>query len=312
MKFYTDLLLKFLFIISMMPFLLSEKLYDKFDFRIGGNVVDSLYTGPQTLGVLDSSLIDEASGLVGSKIHPHLLYTHNDSGGDADIYVLDTLGRYQGKIKLDGIKNYDWEDMAIGPGRDLHLSYVYVGDIGDNNAKRDRVQVYRFPEPAQIQKEVTVQAETLSLRYPDGPRDAETLIVDPWSGDLFILSKRDTSNSLYRAPADQLGNGEVVMEKVMKLPITMAVAGDISVDGKQILIKNYWVVYYWQREEGESLPEALARKPVQLPYKPEPQGEAIAFSASGDRYYTLSESRFRVKPTLYQYRNLTFLSEALY
>ncbi len=81
----------------------------------------------------------------------------------------------------------------------------------------------------------------------------------------------------------------------------MAVGGDISSDGKQIAIKNYWVVYYWEREDGESIPDALSRKPVQLPYKPEPQGEAIGFSYSGDRYYTLSENRFRITPVLYQY-----------
>lgn len=309
MKFYTDLVIKLLFLFSMMPFLLSEKIYDKFDFRLNINVVDTLFTAPMVLGTLDNNLINEASGLVSSQTHPFLLYTHNDSGGDPDIYLLDTLGRYQGKIHLEGIKNKDWEDIAVGPGTDPNVSYVYVGDIGDNTSKRDKVQIYRFPEPSTIEKEMRVRAETFTLVYPDGPRDAETLMVDPWSGDLFVLSKRDTSNTLYRAPADQLEKGEVVMEKIMKLPITMAVAGDISADGKHILIKNYWVVYYWQRGEGESLAEALSRKPIQLPYKPEPQGEAIGFSANGDRYFTLSESRFRIKPVLYQYLNLLFEPE---
>src|SRR5690606_1615546 len=183
-------------------------------------------------------------------------------------------------------------------------SYIYVGDIGDNDGKRERIQVYRFPEPTKIQKALSIKPQKINLVYPDGPRDAETLIVDPWTGDLFVLSKRDTSNILYRAPAKALGKGEVKMEKIMKLPITMAVAGDISADGNQIVIKNYWFIYYWLREEGDTVPEALARKPLQLPYKPEPQGEAIAFSIKGDRFFTLSENRFRIKPVLYQYRKI--------
>lgn len=305
MKTYADLAVKFLFLLSTLPFLLSEKINDKFAFRINGQVIDSLYTAAIALGELDNPEIDEASGLVSSQLHPFLLYTHNDSGGAPEVYMLDTLGQHQGTVHLGGIKNTDWEDIAIGPGVDPDVTYIYVGDIGDNNARRDKVFIYRFPEPSQIKNEIQVKPEVLTLTYPDGARDAETLMVDPWTGDVLILSKRDTSNTLYRAAADQWESGESVLEKVMKLPITMAVGGDISADGRQILIKNYWAVYYWERKEGESLMEALSRKPYLLPYKPEPQGEAIGFSANGDRYYTLSESRFRIKPVLYQYLKLT-------
>lgn len=305
MKFLTDIAIKLLFLFSTMPFLLSEKMHDKFDFRLNQVVLDSLYSGAQTIGPLENNqLINEASGIVASQVHPHLLYTHNDSGSEAEIYMLDTLGSFLGKITLEDAKNRDWEDISMGPGEDPGLSYVYVGDIGDNNAKRDKIHVYRFPEPRILEEEIYIKPEKITLVYPDGARDAETMMVDPVSGDLLILSKRDTSNVLYRATADQLGKGEVLLQKVMKLPITMAVGGDISSDGKQIVIKNYWVVYYWERLDGESIPDALARKPTQLPYKPEPQGEAIGFSFKGDRYFTLSENRFRIDPVLYQYVKL--------
>jgi hypothetical protein len=305
MKFLTDIAIKLLFLFSTMPFLLSEKMHDKFDFRLNKVVLDSLYSGAHTIGeVGNSHLINEASGIVASHIHPHLLYTHNDSGGEAEIYMMDTLGGFLGKITLEDAKNRDWEDIAIGPGEDPDMSYVYVGDIGDNNGKRDNIQVYRFPEPQALEEDINIKPEKFTLVYPDGARDAETMMVDAVTGDLLILSKRDTSNVLYRASADQLGKGEVLLHKVMKLPITMAVGGDISSDGKQIAIKNYWVVYYWERFEGESIPEALGRKPTQLPYKPEPQGEAIGFSYEGDRYFTLSENRFRIEPVLYQYVKL--------
>lgn len=302
MKSFTEIALKLFFLFSIVPFLLSEKFYDKYDFRLSNKVVDSLFSGPHALGKLDNKEINEASGLVSSKIHPFLLYTHNDSGGAPVIFMIDTLGSYKGKIHLTGVRNRDWEDIAIGPGK--NQDYIYVGDIGDNESYRDEIQLYRFPEPTVLEEEIIVQPEKITLKYPGGPMDAETLMVDPWSGDVFILSKRDTSNTLFRAPADQLDKGEVLLEKIMKLPITVAVGGDISVDGKQIAIKNYWVIYYWKREEGESIPDAFKRKPQQLPYKPEPQGEAIGFSSDGSRFYTLSENKFRITPVLYQHLKL--------
>jgi len=207
-----------------------------------------------------------------------------------------------GKIKLQDVGNRDWEDIAIGPGPDADQTYLYVGEIGDNLGRYDELYLYRFPEPSTVEEKLEVQPEKFVLQYPDGPRDAETLLVDPWNGDVLIVTKRDSSNVLFRIPAEKLKADQTLMlEKVMELPITMATGGDISADGTQILVKNYWAVYYWTREEGQSLEEAMAEKPVQLPYKPEPQGEAIGFSANGNAYFTLSEKRFRVEPTLYRY-----------
>src|SRR5690554_6324978 len=135
MKFYTDIALKVFFLFSTIPFLLSEKLYDRYDFRLN-HVTDTLFTSPEPMGELDNQAIDEASGIVASPRYPGFLYTHNDSGGDAEVFIIDTLGRSHATIQLEGAKNVDWEDIAIGPGKDPRSNYVYVGDIGDNNAKR--------------------------------------------------------------------------------------------------------------------------------------------------------------------------------
>lgn len=306
MKFYIDLILKIIFAFSILPFLIAEKIQTKFTIRLDPQVVDTLYSQPQAVSKLENKEIDEASGLAFSWTNPNILYTHNDSGGDPVVFMLDTMGNDKGKIFLEGVSNRDWEDIAIGPGQKSNESYIYVGDIGDNRAKYNEIRLYRFPEPRVWQKEITVKPETIKLKYPDGARDAETLMVDPLSGDLFILSKRDSSNTLYTVAADKLweNTGVKTMEKVMKLPITMSTAGDISKDGRQIVIKNYWVIYYWDRKEGESVPEALARKPILLPYTPEPQGEAITFSPDGNGYFTLSEKRLRVEPVLYKYTML--------
>ncbi|WP_143959852.1 hypothetical protein [Litoribacter populi] len=299
--FITDLILKLFFLFSLVPFVISEKVQQRFDVRLNPLVEDSIFTSGEKVGEVDSKMLAEASGLVVSRIHPGLIYSHNDRGGRPDVHMLDSMGQHKGVIRLEGVKNRDWEDIAIGPGPEKDKNYIYVGEIGDNLAEYKELQVHRFPEPEVIQEKLSVKPETFTFTYPDGAKDSETMMVDPWNGDLYLLSKRDSSNALYRAPYEKLGPEPFVLEKVMELPITMSTGGDISADGKQILIKNYWVVYYWVREEGETLQEALSRKATQLPYKPEPQGEAIGFSPDGSSYYTLSEKRFRVDPILYKY-----------
>ncbi len=301
MQMMMNYILKVLFIFSTVPFLLAEKIPQAKKLPIIPYYHNTVFSSPKNAGKLENKEIDEASGIAFSRTMPGIIYTHNDSGGEPVVYMIDTLGKDKGEIKLKGIQNRDWEDIAVGPGPMSGVSYIYIGEIGDNLAIHNEVMIYRIPEPKSIKEIATVSPEKLKLTYPDGARDAETLMVDPVSKDIFILSKRDSANILYKVPNSAFEKGEYVLEKVMELPFTMSVAGDISADGSQILIKNYFAVFYWQREKGESIPEALKRKPLVLPYKPEPQGEAIAFKPSGKSYFTLSEKRFGIEPILYRY-----------
>jgi hypothetical protein len=269
--------------------------------RLEKDAVQNFFSNQVFIGTLENKEIDEASGLAFSKTHDGLIYTHNDSGGGRKIFVIDTLGKGMGVFKLKGVWNRDWEDLAVGPGPDPKLNYLYVGEIGDNQERYSNIFIYRFPEPEQFTVGMEIAPEILKLSYPDGPRDAETLMVDPISKDIFILSKRDSLNILYKTTQKAFENKEAILEKVMEIPITMSVAGDISPDGKEILIKNYFTVYYWTRNENETVGQALSRDPFILPYKPEPQGEAIAFHPNGKSYFTLSEKRFNTEPVLYRY-----------
>lgn len=301
MKFVFQIILKLTFLASLVPYLVSEKVYQKYHWRINAQVEDSLYTGRKLMGEVDRKLLSEASGLAASRVFDNVLYTHNDSGGLPVIYKMDTTGNILGEIHLKGADNRDWEDIAVGPGPEKGKSYIYVGEIGDNQGKAASIKILRFEEPQTSEDSSSVEPYMMEMTYPNGPRDAETLMVDPWNGDVLIVSKRDSSNVLYRLRQEEDAKDIAVLEEVMKLPVTMSVAGDISPDGKEIIIKNYWVIYHWTRKKGESIEEALSRKPVQLPYIPEPQGEALAFSRNGRSYFSLSEEKFRVKPVLYQY-----------
>jgi len=261
----------------------------------------NIFSNQMNIATLENKEIDEASGMAFSRTHDGLIYTHNDSGGGRKVFVIDSIGKGLGVFKLKGVWNRDWEDIAVGPGPDPKLNYVYVGEIGDNQAKYTNIFIYRFPEPQQFIEGMEVEPEILKLSYPDGAKDAETLMVDPISKDIFILSKRDSMNILYKTTQEAFESKEAVLEKVIELPFTMSVAGDISADGKEILIKNYFTVYYWQRNENETIGQALARDPLILPYNPEPQGESIGFEPNGKSYFTLSEKRFNIEPVLYRY-----------
>jgi hypothetical protein len=262
--------------------------------------IDSLFLAGIPQGKLANPLLEEVSGLVASQRYPNRLYVHTDSGGEAAVFVLDTLGNELGKLDLSGLSNRDWEDIAIGPGPN-GSSYIYVAEIGDNEAKHEEIYLYRFAEPELLQAIPSTAIDQVTLQFPGGPKDAETLLADPITGTLFLVSKREPKNAVYQVPATAFEKGSATLEKVHEFDFNSSVAGDISKDGSQLLIKTYLAVFYWKRTDKQSLVEALKAPPVRLPYVPEPQGEAIGFNFKGDAYFTLSEKRNGVIPTLYRY-----------
>lgn len=267
------------------------------------NAQDELFTSfgeGVAIATLKDDGLDEISGLAISRNFPGVIYVHNDSGGEAAVYVLDSLGNNLGRIEFIDTQNRDWEDIAVGPDID-GKSCIYIGEIGDNNAVHEEVVIYRVPEPKTSNTVSQTAPEKTVLKYPGGARDAESLMVDPISGDIFIISKRDSVNTLYRLPAEKFGKDEVELEELIKLPLTSSTGADISADGSQILVKNYLAIYYWKRNNGESIAQAMSREPEELPYSPEPQGEAIGFRPDGKVFYTLSEKRFDLDPVLYKY-----------
>ena len=266
---------------------------------------------PIDRGRLDNPEIREASGLVASRKNPGALWTHNDSGGEPKVYLLNDKGATQATYRLMGAKSRDWEDIAAGPGPVAGETYLYVGDIGDNNAQHTVKTVYRFVEPLAVDSSlsgVIRQVDALRFVYPDGARDAETLLVDPVTKDLYVLSKRDKFVHVYRAAFPQNTESIDTLELLGQLPrpqvgiLEQLVGGDISPDGKEVLLKSYVQVFYWRRtDEQASLFELLQTDPQPLPYQPEPQGEAIGFATDGSGYFTLSEEQSGLEPRLYFY-----------
>jgi hypothetical protein len=157
-------------------------------------------------GVVTAAEITEASGIVASRQNPGVLWTHNDSGYGGSVFALSTNGMLIGRYYVPTAFGGNYEDIAIGPGPNPEFHWLYLGDIGDDFLGRFSIRVFRFPEPAMYLYQSnsppilpTVGAQEIELRYPDGPFDAEALMVDPLTGDLFIATKQDPDARLYRA-----------------------------------------------------------------------------------------------------------------
>ena len=252
---------------------------------------EDLFSSGSELGEVEKRL-EEASGLAASITHPGLLWTLNDNGNPPEVYLIDQHAQIRLTCKLPNLRNRDWEDIALGAGPEKGKHYVYVGDIGDNDAQYDLKIIYRFMEPVEIEeKTITInQYDTLLFRMPDGSRDAETLLIDPLSHDLFIVSKRENEVALYRSPFP-FSRDTTTLEKAATLPLRSIVGGSVSFDGSEVLLKNYSDIFYWKKTGNETLAQMLVKEPVVLDYKREPQGEAIAWSGDGKEFYTLSESK---------------------
>lgn len=282
------------------------------------------YGDPTVVCEIRDERIVEASGLAASRRHPGLYYTHNDSGGAAEVYLVGDDGRTRLTIVLDGAENVDWEDIAIAPGQAGDRD-VCVADIGDNKARRREIAVYRFPEPATLGSDdgarappdhapgqhptMRVKPDRFRLRYPDGAYDAESFAVHPQTGDGYILTKTlDGRPRVYKLPAPWapresapgVGHDLIVLTYLGLLQIdaqpapACLTAADISPDGRRLVARSY--VCGWEWRLAEAVPRAefdriFRSDPRMIRLASEPQGEAIAYTPDGRALRTISEKR---------------------
>ena len=273
----------------------SQKKSEKID--------STIFLKGKELSEVKDSRLHEASGLAASANNPGLLWTHNDSGNDAEVFLIDEKMNIRLICKLKGINNRDWEDIAVGPGPEKDKNYIYVGEIGDNMAMYQYKNIYRFEEPVLSgnKRELTISKfDTITFQLEDGKKDTEALMVDPATKSIYIISKREQPVYLYELKDPHNTKDTLTAVKVVPLPFTQIVAADFSADGKDILMKNYRNVYYWKMQ-GKSVDQALKERPYIVEYTEEPQGEAITFARDGSGFYTISEKVKDDKSYLYFY-----------
>ena len=261
-------------------------------------------------GQLQSGELVEASGLAHSQRNPDLLWSMNDGGSKARIYAFDGAGFHRGRIKLDNVKNRDWEDLssfAIDG-----TPYLLVADTGDNDADRDKVSLHVVLEPdlAEDDKVKLDPAWSIDFRYPDGPRDVEAVVADPARSNILLLSKRDLPPVLYEVPLYPASGDTIVAKRLGPIeslpPPTrqdrehavftkewhwQPTGMDISPDGRLAVILTYRGVYLYHHDPERSLYESLSGQAYRFGLGNFRNAESIAFSADSKSIFVTLEGR---------------------
>jgi len=265
------------------------------------------YGQPITLATIKDKSISESSGLVASRTTPGAYWTHNDSGDGPFIYAFDTRGDSFGTFRVNGAEARDWEDIAAGPGPQPNRSYLYIGDIGDNDAVRPEVIVYRVAEPAlsadtrkftKSRPGSTELADTIRLKYPDGKHDAEALLVHPRTGNLYLVTKVLIANPVvYEAVAPFTAGRSITLRKVgePRVPSLFGGAitgGSISPDGRRVALCDYFAGYELVLPAGSSnFDDIWKQKMTSFDLGKRKQGESITYRLDGKAFLATSEGK---------------------
>jgi hypothetical protein len=278
----------------------------KTDYKLSElETVEFFEASPETKGKVG---LKEASGLAFSKKNQGFVWTLQDRGNTNSLFLLDAkTGETVAEYSIKGTKNRDWEDIEISVGPELGKSYLYIGDTGDNNLDYEDYTIYRIEEPKfeENHRDKTLELETaldkIVFEYPDKSHDVEALMVDPKSGDIFLVTKRDFFSLLFTLPFPQKIDGLNSAVLAGTFPFRIATGGSVSEDGTEVLIKTYDMIFYWKRSSDQFFSDLLATKPLIAPYQKEEQGEAICFDGKGG-YFTLSEFTNDITPDLNYYK----------
>jgi hypothetical protein len=218
---------------------------------------------------LEDPRIQESSGLALSRHHPAVLWTHNDSGDGPRLFAVGADGRTLATLTLAGVEARDWEAVAAGRD-DRGRPALFVGDIGDNQDLWPEVAVYRVTEPDRL-RDATVPAVRYRLRYADGPRNAEALLVDPRSNRLYVATKSETGGGLYRAPPRLDPIGINVLHRIARVH-PVVTDGAFLPGGRGFVLRDYQQAHVYARP---------GRRVGSLDLPLQFQGESLAVTADG-------------------------------
>lgn len=225
------------------------------------------------LGEISNAKITESSGIVASRQHTNVFWTHNDGGKSETLFGITREGGTLGEFKVLGAKIDDWEDIAIDNER-----HLYIADTGDNDARRKRVTVFRVDEPDPSAPAGSARAtHKWHLRWPNGPVDCEGLFIQGTHGYLVTKVKDDRRAEVYRF---QCGPVETqVLEFVARLTIDSPVSGaDISANGAAVAFVSSAGAFVY-RIEGD-LSKLARAQPYRARFKNDSM-EACTFVPDG-------------------------------
>jgi hypothetical protein len=267
----------------------------------------SPYGPPTVVARLKDTRVDESSGLVASRANPGVYWTHNDSGDDPVVYAFAANGDALGAWRVTGAENDDWEDIAVGPGPQSGKSYIYIGDTGDNNESRAQIVVYSVVEPtvdASAKENVTERAVAYRFKYPDGKHDAETLLVHPTTGKLYIVTKIPLAKpTIYEASPPFESSKVTTLKRLGELRVPsvfggVLTGGDISPDGRRVVFCDYFQGFEMALPaNASSFDDIWQERMVGFDLGKRNQGESIAYRLDGKAVLATSEGK---RPELIQ------------
>jgi len=244
---------------------------------------------------VDEAPVDESSGVTASRTRAGVLFTHDDHGGDAALYAFDPSGAFLGTHPVSGATNEDWEDIAAAPCP-VDGDCLYIGDIGDNDGSRRRVRVYIVPEPGDGEEAKVLL--TLDARYPDTPQDAETLLVHPCSGVVYLVTKpAEGVSTVWRFPPESSQRtADLVQVASVNLDEGKISGGDYDPDGDRVVLRTRDTVWEWPvvpdtpELAWSAMPSAIATAPLL-------NSEAVSYTLDGTLVSTSEGAPLRVATT---------------
>lgn len=260
------------------------------------------YTAPpldvRRLASLDGRLA-ETSGLVASRRHPGILWSHNDSGNTPELFAIDTAGVVRARFAIPGIVNRDWEDLALGPCP--QGTCLYLADTGDNGEDDAAVTIYRFPEPDPARPGAIRRTAQAVLRYPDRPRDVEAIFVAPDTTVHLLGKGLQSPVAHYRIPATAWRSRDTVLAEPR--PITpgifrgkLVTGAALAADGQTVAILTYRDVHRMRLQADGALVWEAPTPACDLEDRL-PQAEAVTWLDDATLLLT-SEQRLLTKAQL--------------
>ncbi len=255
---------------------------------------------------LATGVADEASGAAVSARTPGAYFLVDDAPGTSEVVAVNATGELLGRTAVDGMSAENAEALSSGPCGAPPLpgppaaTCLYVGDIGDNRARRGSIAVYRMAEPAVNAPDTgPVPADEWRYTYPDGPHNAESMLIDA-DGSILVITKPARAGSpphrMYRGAP---GGGEMVLLREFRPPdatpafrtmITGNVVTDIAAGPGRVLLLTYDEVQQYTAPTPSAPLSSFPDWPHrELPLGGLPQAEGVAPATDGCGYVVASE-----------------------
>ena len=265
-------------------------------FAHGFDASETLAADSAVLAVLEDSRINESSGLAASRTHPGCLWVHNDSGDQPRLFLVRRDGRTCGTVMLRGADAIDWEDMCSFELNEQ--PWLLVADVGDNTGQRGISRqpccLYLMPEPRDLadgEERTANIAVRITLEWPNGPINCESVAVDVQRKEILLLEKSGPFQCrLFRLPLDlQQAQQTLVATQIAVAAIPFATAIDISPDGRSMAVVSMWGGMILRKNADESWETAFQRQPTPVIVPKRRQGETVCFDVRGETLLLNSE-----------------------